>query len=223
MIAAGGLRWILTLLFAVPTVYGLWRTVRPGAEPAVRVDHGLHAVMGALMIAMAWPWGMDLPSTPQVVLFSLGAVWFLAGIPFRAGGRRTSSAARALLPHVVMMGAMAWMVAAMASSGTMSGGSGTGGGHDMAGMDMSGGTGIASMTLDGTGPKATAVLLAVVLAAFGLLWLSRALDGAKARDLTSVPAPGGSDPVERRPVGALDPACHAAMALAMAVMFVVLV
>ncbi|MGW4882497.1 DUF5134 domain-containing protein [Streptomyces sp. NPDC004262] len=223
MIAAGGLRWILTLLFAVPTVYGLWRTVRTGTGPAVRVDHGLHAVMGALMIAMTWPWGMDLPTTPQVVLFSLGALWFLAAIAFRARDRDTRAAVRAAVPHVVMMGAMAWMVAVMASSGTMSGGTAMGGGHDMAGMDMSGGTGIAAMTLGGTGPKVTAALLAAVLAAFGLVWLSRALDRAKAHGLPSAPASGGPDPTGRRPVGALDPACHAAMALGMAVTFVVLV
>ncbi|MFJ8006221.1 DUF5134 domain-containing protein [Streptomyces fagopyri] len=225
MIAATGLRWVLSLIFAAPVLYGVWRMLLPGTKAAERVDHALHAVMGVLMIAMAWPQGMDLPPVPQVVLFSAGGVWFVATAPFRAGDRSRGKAVVAALPHVVMMGAMAWMVAAMDSSGSMSGSTAAGGAQSMQGMDMSGGSGLAAMTLAGAGPKAAAVLFAVVLGGLGLAWLTRALDRARdggsgeSREVLA----GDAVPVETATGSALSPACHAAMALGMAVMFVLLV
>jgi len=221
VIAASGLRWVLSLMFAVPVVYGMWKVVAPGAGVAERVDHVLHAVMGVLMIAMAWPRGMDLPVLPQVALFAAGALWFLAAAPFRAPGVSRGRAVYTALPHVVMMSAMAWMVSAMGSSGKMSGAAGSGGMHDMAGMDMAGGSGLASMSLTGAGPVATAVLLAIVLGGLGLVWLTRALDVARDRHGEERPAEGDCA-TPAGPVGALAPACHAAMALGMAVMFALL-
>lgn len=225
MIAASGLRWILSLMFAVPVLYGVWRMVLPTTGLAERADHLLHAAMGVLMIAMAWPWGMDLAALPQVVLFSVGGLWFLAAAPFRTGGRTWNQAVRAALPHALMMGAMAWMVAAMASSGAMSGHTEAAGAHDMAGMDMSGGSGLAAMSLTGTGPRATAVLLAVVLGGLGLSWLTRALDRSRDRSTAGErEQPRGESALEAvHSGGALSPACHAAMALGMAVMFALLV
>lgn len=224
MIAATGLRWILSLIFAAPVLYGVWRTLLPSTGAAERVDHALHAVMGVLMIAMAWPQGMDLPPVPQVVLFSVGGVWFAATAPFRAGGKPRGRAVVAAVPHVVMMGAMAWMVAAMDSSGSMSGSTVAGGTQSMQGMDMSGGSGLAAMSLTGAGPKATAVLLALALGWLGLAWLTSALDraregggGERHEELA-----GGVAPAESA-AGALSPACHAAMALGMAVMLALLV
>ncbi|MFL4909125.1 DUF5134 domain-containing protein [Streptomyces sp. MMS24-I2-30] len=117
---------------------------------------------------MAWPWGMNLSTAPQVVLFSAGALWFLAAAPFRSGDRARHRAALAACPHALMMGAMAWMAAAMDSSGAMAGHSGSGGG--MPGTDMSGGTGIAAMSLTGNGPRTAAGLLAVALAVIGPAW-----------------------------------------------------
>ncbi|MCQ8836045.1 DUF5134 domain-containing protein [Streptomyces malaysiensis] len=218
MIAATGLRWILTVLFAAPVVYGVWRAVLLGTEVADRLDHALHAAMGVLMAAMAWPWGMHLPAQPQVVLFWAGALWFLAAAPFRAGDRSRFGAVLAAWPRVLMMGAMAWMVAAMNSSGTMAGHSGGG----MHGMHMADASGLAAMTLAGTGPRLVAGVLAAVLAGIGLAWLARALDRARALDPAARPvraaaAPGGGV------VDALAIGCHAAMALGMAVMFVLLV
>ncbi|RMB84835.1 DUF5134 domain-containing protein [Streptomyces shenzhenensis] len=219
MIAATGLRWILTLLFAVPVGYGVWRAVLPGARAAERVDHALHAAMGVLMAAMAWPWGMDLSAAPQVVLFSAGALWFGAAAPFRAGDRSRSGAVLAAWPHVVMMGAMAWMVAAMDSSGAMAGHAGGGGMHD---MHMSGASGLAAMSLSGTGPRLVAGLLAAVLAVMGVAWLARALDRARSLDPATRPTEGAALPGGGAG-GALALGCHAAMALGMAVMFVLLV
>ncbi|MER6523882.1 DUF5134 domain-containing protein [Streptomyces sp. NPDC001508] len=219
MIAATGLRWILTLLFAAPVGYGVWRAILPATRVAERVDHALHAAMGVLMAAMAWPWGMDLSAEPQVVLFSAGALWFLAAAPFRAGDGSRRGALLAVWPHVLMMGAMAWMVAAMNSLGAMAGHSGGGGMHD---MHMADASGLAAMTLTGTGPRLVAGVLAAVLAGIGLAWLARALDRARALDPASRPAPTATTPGDSV-AGALAPGCHAAMALGMAVMFVLLV
>ncbi|MFJ8023707.1 DUF5134 domain-containing protein [Streptomyces sp. NPDC096311] len=118
--------------------------------------------------------------------------------------------------HGVMMGAMAWMVAVM-DSGDMTAGQGSGGaGHAMAGMDMSAGGGLATMSLVGTGRKLTAAVLALVLLAFTLRWLARAFDAARALPAT------GPGPVADIRADAWSPACHAAMALGMALMFVLL-
>ena len=160
---------------------------------------------------------MDLPAVPQVVLFCVGAVWFVAAAPFRAQDGTRGRAVFASLPHVVMMAAMAWMVAAMASSGRTSGGTGSDGAHDMAGMDMSGGSGLASTRLTGAGPVATAILLAIVLGGLGLVWLTRALDRARNRHAEER-RPEDGCVAQAAPSGALAPACHAAMALGMAVM-----
>ncbi|MFB6849669.1 DUF5134 domain-containing protein [Streptomyces sp. NPDC056373] len=225
VVAASGLRWILSLMFAVPILYGVWRLVSPGTGIAGRVDHALHAAMGVLMIAMAWPWGMELPALPQVVLFSAGGLWFLVAAPFRAGDRSRGGAVLHALPHLVMMGAMAWMVAAMDADGAMSGHTEAGGMRDMPGMDMSGGSGVSAMSLTGAGPRATAVLLALVLGGLGLAWLTRALDRAKGRHGSGrqEQPDDGTVLVAVGPGGVLSPACHAAMALGMAVMFVLLV
>ncbi|MFF4754611.1 DUF5134 domain-containing protein [Streptomyces sp. NPDC002514] len=175
---------------------------------------------------MAWPWGMNLSTAPQVVLFSAGALWFLAAAPFRSGDRARHRAALAACPHALMMGAMAWMAAAMDFSGAMAGHSGSGGG--MPGTDMSGGTGIAAMSLTGNGPRTAAGLLAVALAVIGPAWPARAFDRARAafdraraRPPPAGPA-GGSGPAGADTVGVPAPACHAAMALGRAVMFALL-
>ncbi|MFG3018837.1 DUF5134 domain-containing protein [Streptomyces sp. NPDC048254] len=78
------------------------------------------------------------------------------------------------------MAAMAWMVAVMDSGGMTSGHGGGGAGHSMAGMDMSGGSGMTAMRLVGTGRRLATGLLALVLPAFALCWLARAFDAARA-------------------------------------------
>ncbi|MEV0204363.1 DUF5134 domain-containing protein [Streptomyces sp. NPDC050788] len=226
MIAADGLRWILTLAFGLSSVHGIWCMLSPRTDIAARVDHALHAAMGVFMIAMAWPWGMDLPAVPQIVLFGAGALWFVTAVPLRRGEKSRGRAVRRALPHAVMMAAMAWMVVVMDASGSMSGHAASGSGGDMPGMDMSGGSGLASMSLTGAGPRTTAALLAAVLAVIGLVRLTRTLDQARGRDLPeggveAVNEPGGGDDVST--AGTLASGCHAAMALGMAVMFVLLV
>lgn len=216
MIAASGLRWILTLVFALTAAHGILRGTKPGVGVPERVDHALHAVMGLSMIAMVWPWGMDVPALPQVVVFAAGAVWFVSSAPFRAdGGSRPRKLLGALF-HALMMAAMAWMVSVMDSGGMSAGQTGGGAGQSMAGMDMAGGSGMSAMSLVGTGRKVAAGVLALILLGLALSWLARAFDAARA-----VPA-GGAESLVGVRADAWSPACHGAMALGMALMFALL-
>ena len=222
MIAAGGLRWVLTGLFVVPALAGMWRAgapacAREGPGAVERIAHLLHAAMALAMVAMVWPWGMKLPAWPQVTLFTLSAVWF-AGVALARPA--SASRARALLvalPHVAMMGAMAWMAAAMVSPHSMAGHDGSHGMAHMPGMDMSGGSGTVTMTLAGTGPRTTSGLLAGVLLMLALWWLARGFAVAQRGYATGHQRPPAA--VERDAFGL---GCHGAMALGMAVMFVLL-
>ncbi|MEU3982412.1 DUF5134 domain-containing protein [Streptomyces sp. NPDC026672] len=215
MITATGLRWILTVLLVLPTLNALWLAATPGRTVPNRVGHTFHAVMGALMAAMAWPWGMGLPADPQILVFSAGALWFVAAATVRPSGTDSRAAGLlAALPHIAMMVAMAWMVAVMDGPAMSSGAQGAG--HDMPGMEMSGPGALSAMSLTQAGRQWTAGLLAVVLVALGLLWLSRAFDRGRA----VTPAVRGT--VALIPNEAAEPACHAAMAVGMAVMLVLL-
>ncbi|MFI5859661.1 DUF5134 domain-containing protein [Streptomyces parvulus] len=217
MINATGLRWILTALFVLPACYALWLAATPGRTVVNRVGHALHAVMGAAMAAMAWPWGMDLPAGPQVVVFSAGALWFAGAALARSVRATTRTAALSgALPHVVMMASMAWMAAVMNGSG-MAGSMG-GAAQDMPGMDMSGTDATSAMTLSQAGDQWTAALFALVLLVLGLRWLAQAFDEQR---LASA-APGGRS-VAILAGEASEPACHAAMAVGMGVMFALLV
>ncbi|BBA95621.1 putative integral membrane protein [Actinacidiphila reveromycinica] len=199
-----------------------------GGAAGERIAHGVHAVMGAAMAVMAWPWGMDVPAAPQAVFFGLAAVWFPATALVREGrlrrGRPEGGAARAYgtphpwthaVAHAVMAAAMAWMLLAM--PGGMSGGRPEAGGPaamaDMPGMDMSGSGGGMSMHLHGAS-RVVAGVLAVGFLAMGLWWLSSALDGARALPVrpptlrTKVPAPAGAAAPARPPGPAPGPAPH---------------
>ncbi|MEV7404892.1 DUF5134 domain-containing protein [Streptomyces sp. NPDC091267] len=219
MITATGLRWILTALFALPTLYALLLAATPGRTIANRVGHALHAAMGGLMVAMAWPWGMSLPADPQIVVFTAGALWFAIAALARSSETDSRTAGLvAALPHIVMMAAMAWMVAVMDGSAMASGAHGSA--ADMPGMDMSGPGAAGAMTLSRAGDQWTAGLLAVALAGLGLLWLSQAFD----RGRITTPTVRGPASLTAALTGseAAGPACHAAMAIGMAVMFVLL-
>ncbi|MFI1471273.1 DUF5134 domain-containing protein [Streptomyces wuyuanensis] len=229
MVAATGLRWILTLAFAMTVLYGAWRLVLPGAGFAERVDRALHASTGLCMTAMVWPWGMGWPPVPQIVLFSLGGLWFLSAAPFRAGDCSRARAILAVWPHVVMMGAMAWMVAAMDSARTMSGHEWPHGIHEVHGMEMSGDSGVAAMSLTGADARVTASLFAAVLTVIALTWLTRtpvrAGQGTEDRNRAGDSAASAhtNGPADTSTEGAPAHACDAAMALGMAVMFVLMV
>ncbi|MFJ7630073.1 DUF5134 domain-containing protein [Streptomyces sp. NPDC097595] len=219
MIAATGLRWILTLLFCALAAYGLWRAFAARSHAwSTRLAHGLHAVMALAMFAMAWSWGMDLPASPQVVFFSAAAVWFVvAALALPTGPGPRGRALAGALPHAVMTGAMAWMAAAM-SSGMSMGATGGGQAHDMPGMDMSAPGALATMTLSGTGDRWSAGLLALLLLALALGWLAKGFDtGRTTPRVTGDASSGGAAHA------AWDLGCHWLMALGMAVMFAVMV
>ncbi|GAA3736006.1 DUF5134 domain-containing protein [Streptomyces tremellae] len=185
MIAAAGLRWLLTLVFAAVAGYAGWRAavpVRAGGrrqDTTERVAHALHAVMAVAMAVMAWPWGMRLPAMPQIVFFALAGGWFPAVALVRA--RRTGLGRGLLhaLPHAVMMGAMAWMLAVMTAGDVPHSGGGAGSMADMPGMDMSAPGATATMTLHGTDGTVAAVLAAAFLA-LALRRLARGFDLARA-------------------------------------------
>ncbi|MFF3786941.1 DUF5134 domain-containing protein [Streptomyces sp. NPDC001933] len=218
MIAATGLRWILTLLFCALAAYGLWRALAARSHPwTARLAHALHAVMALAMFAMSWSWGMDLPGTPQVIFFSAVAVWFvLAALALPNGPEPRVRALASSLPHAVMTGAMAWMVAAM-SSGMSMGASGAAQAHDMPGTDMSAPGALATMTLSGTGDRWSAGLLALVLLALALWWLAKGFDTGRVLPRTTGGASSGG-----AAHAAWDVGCHGLMALGMAMMFVVM-
>lgn len=147
------------------------------------------------------------------------AAWFLIAAVAWPGELVRGRALVSVLPHVVMTGAMAWMVAAMAWGTSM--GSMGGGGHameDMPGMDMSGSGATGAMGLSGAGDRWSAGVLAFVLLVLALWWLTRGFDTG--RFASRPDADGVASDATR---GALDLGCHGAMALGMAVMFVVMV
>jgi hypothetical protein len=91
--------WILTAVFAGAGSWLLRHGVRSGVPATVRISHGVHGVMAAAMIAMVWPWGMELPAAPWLAALGLAGIWFLASTR-DAGG----------VHHALMAAAMAWMV-----------------------------------------------------------------------------------------------------------------
>lgn len=109
MIDSVALRWILTAAFAVLGMLYVVSSVRVGRAWTQRVSGAAHVVMCAAMIAMAWPWGMDIPVRPQVAVFALAALWFL--LLARSNG--TGTVRLYDLHHVVLMAAMAVMVGSM--------------------------------------------------------------------------------------------------------------
>ena len=137
------LSWIFTIVFLATGLYSVVRyaLLTSGVErDGDRTVELSHLLMSIAMIAMAWAWTGG-PGTAsgilQLVVFGLFAVFFLAQAV--AGGHDTTVSA----DHVLMNGAMVWMVAARpALTGMSATAGGEGGGHaghgsgsgDMAGM-----------------------------------------------------------------------------------------
>ncbi|MGP4017578.1 DUF5134 domain-containing protein [Saccharopolyspora sp. 5N708] len=169
MITTAGLRWIVTALFMLTGAFWAYRSVKHGTFPD-RAGDVLHVVMCVAMVAMAWPATMSIARLPQTVFFGLAAVWFLVvslvgeAHDYR-GGRGTA------LHHVVVMAAMAWMVFVMPRA--MGGMSTHVGMTGMPGMPMPG---------DGAVPADVTVVALVLMVLFvvaGLVFLARAIDGAR--------------------------------------------
>jgi hypothetical protein len=218
MIAAHGLRLILTVLFAVVAAFSLYRAIRPGPAdhaPADRLSHALHAAMGLAMLAMTWPWGMRLPAAPQVLLFTLATLWFLL-IALLPTGKLTGGHPRLhSILHAVMMGAMAWMIAAMANAMPPARPGGSGG--DMPGMVMGPSGSTSTMSLHGTASTVAGILSAVFLVT-ALWWLTRAFNTARLADPSAEGRADGRAAEQR----AYNAGCHGGMALGMAVMLLMM-
>lgn len=237
MIATPGLRWILTVLFAVIVAYSLYRATRPGDTLWARLIQVLHALMGAAMLAMVWPWGMKVPALAECIAFGLATAWFLLLAVLPGPTLRTSVGGghprlhNAL--HATMMGAMAWMALVMPSAMAPPHGSGGSGGSgsdmaDMPGMAMGGSGSGMSMSLHGT-PRTVAGVLCAFFVLTALWWLARSFDTARQVDATAataLPEHADSSANGVANVGANDGAyhcayeagCHGGMALGMAIM-----
>ena len=118
MIAGEALRWALFAVLLAATLYSAWQGMTE-ARPAGRVDSALHALMTAAMALMLVPGG-QWPVLPQVLLFALGAWWFV----LQAVRRRTGSqdgwpptGQGKPLYDAVAMAAMAFMLAAQGLRG----------------------------------------------------------------------------------------------------------
>lgn len=123
------IQWAFTIVFALLTVDSLIRTIHHMRHVVLAVSHGLHVVMSADMIAMAWPWWDHIPWLPQVLFFGLATVWFL--VLWALSLKNTAITTTLGHPpshqfmHALMMAAMAWMVAVMVpddSAGPQAGG-----------------------------------------------------------------------------------------------------
>jgi Domain of unknown function (DUF5134) len=191
MITAEGLRWILTAMFVCTGAFCAYRCLRQGSA-AERTGDVLHVVMCVAMVAMVWPATMSVARWPQIVFFALAAVWFV-GVAAAGASHEDHGGRRVAIYHVVMMAAMAWMVFVMPRA--MGSTSGPGGATEMPGMPemllpgaASGGGKPGDVTI-------VAVVLLVVFAVAGLVFLSRAIDDARASRPALRSLGGGADGV----------------------------
>ena len=115
MIADEALRWTLAVLLLAATLYSACRAVAaPG--PAGRVGSALHALMTAAMALMLVP-GSRWPLLPQVLLFAVGAWWFILQAVSRRVRARHGQPAIAHAKPLYDAAAMAAMVFMLAAAG----------------------------------------------------------------------------------------------------------
>jgi Domain of unknown function (DUF5134) len=201
----GVAQWALTAVFAVAAGYHL---VRLGlhADRWSLLDDGLHVLMSAGMVAMLWPWGAAVPVTVSVLVFTAGALWFVArallvvsppvvgaGGPAACGHHGSRGTA---WYHAGMMASMVFMAAAMsagtsvpATTADMASDTAMSGMAGMPGMDLGAGP-----AHDGTAGMAMAtdawvqvpsMVLAVVFGAAAVWWV---VAGLRSRGGRSWPA-----------------------------------
>ncbi|OZM70165.1 DUF5134 domain-containing protein [Amycolatopsis antarctica] len=208
MIESTLLQWLLTILFSATGCWSVAELVTRQARGREQIDALCHLFMSAFMVAMLWPWGMGIPAAPQILLFTVAALWFLATMVLgirETGGRARSVPRLSRLHHVLMMGAMAWMVAVMPAL-MHARPADDGGGHHHA---LASATAV-SLAEPSAQVSVATVAVTTVLGALLILaslpWLSSALDHGRAATLTAA---------QRRT--ALTHAGHAAMSLGMGV------
>lgn len=104
------LRGLVIVLFVLSAAECGWAIITGRPPWTVVVSHGLHLVMAVAMVAMALPWGAELPTTGPALFFVLAAGWFVT-LAVVAG--RTAPQRMVYGYHVLMMAATAWMYALM--------------------------------------------------------------------------------------------------------------
>jgi hypothetical protein len=144
MITNTVLQWVLSSTFVIITAYSLFWVVRSRTSRD-RISYLTHVLMGAAMCSMIWPWGMALVIVPQIVVFSLAALWFLSLAWHDRHNPKALGAPRGhhdgsgkLAYHAGMMAGMVGMGFAMLGYGTASGSMGVTAANSVPGMDMSG-------------------------------------------------------------------------------------
>jgi hypothetical protein len=202
LFASHTLMVVFTIVFAVTGLYSLVRfaaLVSGASADGDRVAELAHLLMSIAMIAMTWAYsgGPDTASgVVQIVVFGLIGVWFLIRFARPGRCRGYGHGRRESAYHLVMAGAMVWMVAAMpvlmsgVGMASMSAGGGAHGDHgSMAGMEgmagMSGANGPGGLAaggpMSGTPAWAVVVTLALIVLLVGAmaLWSSRLFQPAK--------------------------------------------
>ncbi|MFD5631152.1 DUF5134 domain-containing protein [Streptomyces sp. NPDC127072] len=101
-------RCLLTVLFTVVAVHGLWHALPADSGWRGRGDRFLHAAMAVAMAVMPWGWGRRLPVGAMTVFFVAAALWFPLVAIGRSGVRVNAIVGRS--PHVAGMAAMVWML-----------------------------------------------------------------------------------------------------------------
>lgn len=187
-----------------------------------RISDFAHVIMSAAMLAMVWPWGMKLPAWPQLAVFALATVWFLAHAVSALRSQAEPFVQSAPpVHHALTMAAMVWMITTMPSTMAVSGSSSSSGGHHHS---------TASATADSTPvfahvPSAVIavnVAIGVFFILSALWWIAAAVDlgrGAWTRRISVTGA--GTAPAHS--IAALDSASHSVMSVAMGVMLLVMV
>ncbi len=230
MFESPALSWIFSIVFLATGLYSVVRyaLLTSGAErDGDRAIELSHLLMSIAMIAMAWAWTGG-PGTAsgilQLVVFGLFAVFFLAQAV--SGGHDTVVS----VDHLLMNGAMVWMVAAMPAlmgmSATAGGAGGGGGGHAGHGSDSGDTAAVAGMEPMATPTWVTLVTWAfvVLLVASAVFWALRAARADTGRAVEPAAGGGGTATVVRPGLARVtnrrvDACCHLLMSLGMGGMF----
>lgn len=210
-----------------------WAALRAGLAPhgGDQVAELSHLLMSLAMVAMVWAYGGRAGAVVQIVAFTGFAAYFLDRLVRRRTGGSAGHSCPAVEYHLMMSMTMIWMVAGMpVLMGGMAGmgmpGMGGSGGAHAGHAGHSGHAGHAAIATGGPPAAVPGWAMALTVASIGALlvaavfWAGRAVR-RPARHPVTVGAP--AHPV----AAALNPrpeaACHLAMSLGMAAMFVTMV
>jgi hypothetical protein len=159
---------LFTAVFAVTGIYALlrWASLRVAATGRTgdQVAELAHLLMSLAMIAMAWGYSTPASNVAQLVLFGAMGTYFVVRM---ATDRQPASTCACPAPgyHLLMCGAMVWMVVAMPWLMTGMASSDDQGSMQMDGMSMP----MPAHTSDGHGPAPSLTIPVTVLIALALI------------------------------------------------------